>query len=99
MEGCKPSATPMASNLVLSIRGDDIFSDHTLYRSIVEALEYITLIWLDLSFTINKCYQFMVAPKMSHWLVVKLVLKYLYGTVMYGLVLKIYSQLFIQGFF
>lgn len=53
MEGCKPISTSMVSNVSLSASCDIYFGDPTLYRSIVRALQYITLTKLDLSFVVN----------------------------------------------
>lgn len=68
MKGC---ITPMVSIVSLSASDDVVFDDLTLYRSIVEALYYITLIRLDFYFIVNKYCQFMVAPNFTHWLAIK----------------------------
>jgi histone deacetylase 1/2 len=56
MERCKPVDTPLSSSEKLSIEdgvklGPD---DATKYRSLVGALQYLTLIRPDISFSVNK---------------------------------------------
>jgi hypothetical protein len=50
--------------------------DSTSYRNIVGALQYLTLTRLDMSFSINKVYQYMYAPTTTHWTTVKRILRY-----------------------
>jgi histone deacetylase 1/2 len=88
MEDCKPIATPMISSLKLSKEGGTPVQDPTLYRSIVGALQYITITRPELSYSVNKVCQFMSNPHEDHWLAVKRVLRYLKGTQHFGLHLK-----------
>jgi len=73
-------SSPMVSNCKLSKQGANIFLDPTLYRSVVGALQYITLTRPKIAFAVNKVYQFMASPLDSHWVVVKHTLRYLKGT-------------------
>ncbi|XP_017431936.1 uncharacterized mitochondrial protein AtMg00810-like [Vigna angularis] len=75
----------MVSNCKLSKHGADIFFNPTLYRSIVGALQCATLTRPEISFAVNKVYQFMENPLDSHWDVVKRILRYLKGKLYYGL--------------
>lgn len=93
MEGCKLISTPMVSNISLSASSDVAFDNPRLYKSIVGALQYISLTRPYLSFGFNKCYQFMAISKISHWFAIKKVLRYLCGNLMHGLVLMPSSQL------
>jgi len=78
----------MVSNCKLFGHGADAFHDPILYRSVVGALQYSTLIRPETSFAVNKVCQFMAAPLDSHWTVVKRILRYLKGTLSHGLFLQ-----------
>lgn len=88
MLDANPIATPMISNLKLSRFGTDSLSDAHLYRSIVGGLQYATITRPDIAFSVNKACQFMAHPLESHWKAVKRILRYLKGTLSYGLELK-----------
>nr|KYP67039.1 Retrovirus-related Pol polyprotein from transposon TNT 1-94 [Cajanus cajan] len=77
--------SPMFSNCKLSRSGNDFFHDPTFFRSVVGALQYATLTRPEISFAVNKVCQFMATPLDSHWVAVKRILKYLKGTLSYGL--------------
>jgi len=75
----------MVSNCKLSKEGADIFSNLTLYRFVVGALQYTTLTRPEIAFVVIKVCQFMANPLDSHWVVVKRFLQYLKGTMFHGL--------------
>ncbi|CBI32394.3 unnamed protein product, partial [Vitis vinifera] len=77
--------SPMAVGHVLSIADGTRFEDPTLYRSLVGALQYCTITRPDIAYTINKFFQFMHAPTSTHLQAVKRVLRYLKGSLFYGL--------------
>ena len=81
----KPFPTPMLTNLKLSKNEGDPFLDGKLYRSTVGALQYATITRPEISFSVNKVSQFMASPLDSHWKAVKRILRYLAGTMDYGL--------------
>ncbi|XP_062079886.1 uncharacterized mitochondrial protein AtMg00810-like [Humulus lupulus] len=78
-------ATPMSSSQSLSISSGVPLVDGSQYRSIVGALQYCTLTRPDIAFSVNKACQFMHSPTDVHWLAVKRILRYLSGTIDYGL--------------
>lgn len=57
--------------------------DPTLYRQIVEALQYATIAWFDISFAVNKASQFMQQPTDEHWSLIKRILRCLKTTINY----------------
>ena len=59
-----------------------------LYKSIVGALQYVTITRLEIAYSVNKVCQYMQAPLESHWKVVKRILRYLKGTLHHGLHLR-----------
>jgi len=81
----KPINCPMASSTLLSAFEGDLFSDPTLFRSTIGALQYLCITRLDISFCVNKLAQFMHNPTDLHWQAVKRLLRYLKETVQYGL--------------
>lgn len=88
MTGCSSMNTPMMSTEKLSRNGTDFFSNPTQYRSIVGALQYITLTRPDIAFSVNKVCQFLSSPLESHWKAVKRILRYLSGSIYMGLLLQ-----------
>ena len=86
MEDCKPMAIPLASNWrKIDASGSDGF-DPTLYRQLIKSLMYLVNTRLDISFVFNSLSQFMVDPQRVHWTASKHILRYIKGTVEYGLV-------------
>jgi hypothetical protein len=78
---CKPVSTPLATGEKLASYlctplGE---KDSTQYRSIVGALQYLTLTQRDIAFVVNKVCQFLHAPTDIHWAAVKRILWYLKG--------------------
>lgn len=90
MHECKSVDTPLSVSEKLSAHEGDKLGpeDATRYRSIVGALQYLTLTRLDISFSVNKVCQFLHCPTMVHWGAVKRILRYLQGTVKLGLKTK-----------
>ncbi|XP_043699881.1 uncharacterized mitochondrial protein AtMg00810-like [Telopea speciosissima] len=85
MADCKPVLTAMATTIKASSAGGVAFSDATKYRSIIGALQYITLTRPDVAFSVNRVCQFMHNPSEDHWSMVKRILRYLKHTIKYGL--------------
>jgi histone deacetylase 1/2 len=83
MAKCKAVTTPLASSEKLSITDGDKLDpdDATRYRSVVGALQYLTLTRLDISFSVNKVCQFLQAPTTAHWSAVKRILRYVQGSI------------------
>ena len=59
--------------------------DPTLYCQLRGSLMYLVNTRPDMSFVVNTLSQFMVEPRRVHWVATKHVLRYLAGTVDYGL--------------
>lgn len=90
--------TPMVSSDKLTYTGTDPIQDVHQYRSVVGALQYITITRLELSYSVNMVCQYMQTPLESHWKAVKWILRYLKGTISHGLHLQRSSHLALTGF-
>jgi len=100
MTDCKPVAAPLSVSEKLSAHegsplGPD---DATNYRSVVGALQYLTLTRPDISFAVNKVCQFLHAPMTVHWTAVKRILRYIKLMVKLGLRISRSSSLLISAF-
>ena len=86
MEDYKPMAIPLVSNWrkIDASRSDGF--DPTLYRQLIGSLMYLVNTQPDISFAVNSLSQFMVDPRKVHWTAAKHILRYIKGTVEYGLV-------------
>jgi histone deacetylase 1/2 len=100
MKMCKSVDTPLSVSEKLSVMDGEVLSseDSTRYRSIVGALQYITLTRPDIAFSVNKVCQFLHAPTTVHWTAVKRILRYLQGTVALGLRLSRSSSTVVSAF-
>lgn len=76
---CKGCSTPMNSGLKMSAHGDESVENVSLYRSVVRALQYVTITRPEIAFSVNKACQFMQNPNIEHWTAVKRILRYLKG--------------------
>ncbi|KAI5318631.1 hypothetical protein L3X38_038339 [Prunus dulcis] len=85
MHEAKPVTTPTVNGCRLSFSDGDPLSDPSEYRSIVGALQYLTLIRPNIAFAVNQVCQFMHQHTTVHWLAVKRILRYLNGTLTHGL--------------
>jgi histone deacetylase 1/2 len=90
MKNCTTCPTPLSASEKLSIQGGNPLGleDGTRYRSIVGALHYLTLTRPDIAFSVNKVCQFLHAPTIIHWAVVKRILRYISGTASIGLTFR-----------
>ncbi|GKD59505.1 retrovirus-related pol polyprotein from transposon RE1 [Tanacetum coccineum] len=93
----KPVATPLAANELFLSDGPS-FSDPTLYRSLVGALQYLTITRPDLSYAVNQASQFLHAPTTAHFRSVKRILRYVKGTLAFGLTFRRPHSISILGY-
>ncbi|GAU50483.1 hypothetical protein TSUD_409690 [Trifolium subterraneum] len=84
MLGCNPAATPIEVNprLELDDTGENVNS--TLYRQMVGSLRYLCNSRPDLSFAVGAVSRFVESPKQSHMVAVKRILRYVQGTMEFG---------------
>ncbi|CAH9110232.1 unnamed protein product [Cuscuta epithymum] len=84
----KPVRTPLPLRITLSLTDGELLSDVTQYRSMVGALQYLTLTRPDITYVVHLVSQFMHAPRTTHLLAVKRIYRYLQGTSTHGLWLR-----------
>jgi histone deacetylase 1/2 len=101
MSDCKPVSSPLSTSEKLSaFEGTPLGSiDATRYRSVVGALQYLTLTRPDIAFPVNKVCQFLHAPITVHWAAVKRILRYLKLDTKIGLVISNSKSMLISAFF
>uniref|UniRef100_A0ACD5WYA4 Uncharacterized protein n=1 Tax=Avena sativa TaxID=4498 RepID=A0ACD5WYA4_AVESA len=87
MRDCTSCPTPLSTNDTLSLTDGSPLGPEgiTRYRSIVGALQYLTLTRPDICFSVNKVCQYLHAPTTAHWTAVKRILRYIHGTCKVGL--------------
>jgi hypothetical protein len=83
----KSMATPMVSNLkkLSESSFDSDLIDPTMYRHLFGSLMYLVNTKPNIFYVVSALSQLMSQPKQMHWVAAKHVLRYLRGTVGYGL--------------
>lgn len=84
MADCKPSPSPTSIKPAVLLP-DPEFLDQQWYRTVVGSLQYLTLTKPEISFAVNFACQHMHAPRQSHFIAVKRILRYLKGSLHQGL--------------
>ena len=85
MEDCRLMYTPMVTNWKKLHASEGELVDPTLYHQLIGSLMYLVNSRPDFCFAVNTLSQFMVEPTRVHWVAAKHVLRYLAGTMDYGL--------------
>eukprot|EP00253_Pinus_taeda_P001835 PITA_01835 len=85
MEDCRPMSTPMITNWKKLHASDSELVDPTLYRQLIGSLMYLVNTRPDICFAVNTMSQFMCELRKVHWVAAKHILRYLQGSVDYGL--------------
>ena len=100
MKDCKPAPTPLSSTEKLSAFDGELLEpeDSTRYRSVVGALQYLTLTRPDISFSVNKVCQYLHAPTTVHRSAVKRILRYVKNTINTGLAFSKSSSTLLSAF-
>ena len=77
--------TPMDSNLKLLADDSSELVDVTQYIHIIGSLMYLTNTRPDICFAVNTLSQYLVQPRWVHLIAAKHVMRYLKGTIDFGL--------------
>jgi hypothetical protein len=100
MVSCKPATTPLFSSSKLTAHEGDLGTENaTKYRNMVRALQYLTLTRPDISFAVNKVYQYLHLLTTIHLTVVKRILHFLKYTIDPGLHIRKSSSIMVSAFF
>nr|GEW58500.1 ribonuclease H-like domain-containing protein [Tanacetum cinerariifolium] len=84
MVNCNHSRTPIDTESKLGSDGDPV-SDPTLYRSLAGSLQYLTFTRPDISYAVQQVCLHMHDHREPHFLDLKRILRYVRGTLDYGL--------------
>ncbi|GKA30325.1 ribonuclease H-like domain-containing protein [Tanacetum coccineum] len=84
MVNCNPSRTPIDAESKLGVDGDPV-SDPTLYQSLAGSLHYLTFTMPDISYAVQQVCLHMHDPREPHFSALKRILRYVQGTLHYGL--------------
>ncbi|XP_021766269.1 uncharacterized protein LOC110730751 [Chenopodium quinoa] len=85
MSKCSPCPTPVDTKSKLSATHDEPYEDPTKYRSLAGALQYLTFTRPDISYAIQQVCLHMHDPRNAHMGALKRILRYLQGTLSFGL--------------
>ncbi|CAL9019596.1 unnamed protein product [Prunus brigantina] len=85
MENANPVSTPCVTCLKLSKDGEGKLVNSTMFRSLVGNLMYLAATRLDIIFSVSLVSRFMKKPYSNHWEAAKRILRYVKGTVDYGI--------------
>lgn len=85
LEHCKAVAVPFPKGQKLSTEGGTALADPESYRRLIGKLLYLNLTRADISYAVQQLSQFMQVPRESHMQAALNVVKYLKGTIDWGL--------------
>lgn len=85
MMNCNPANTPVETKLKLEKGGNEKAIDPTLYKQMVGSLRYLCNSRPDISYGVGLISRFMDDPRQSHLVAAKRIMRYLKGTLDYGI--------------
>jgi hypothetical protein len=88
MSDCKPCSTPVDTQAKLSEDDGPLVTDVTSYRSLTDALQYLTFSRPDITYAVQQVCLHMHTPQEPHLTALKRILCYLCGSLDYGLLLR-----------
>jgi hypothetical protein len=98
MMDCKCMDTPMNADIRKVKVPDSDPVDPSRYRQRIGSLMYMVNTRPDIFFVVNTLIQFQVEPRQEHWIAAKNVLRYIHGTINYGLRYTASSDIQLHGF-
>ena len=88
MIGAKDVSTPLSTTMFLKLVDGTSSTNSIEFRSVIGALQYLSLTRPDISFSVNKLSQFMHKPMVTHLTATKRFLRYLKHTIFHILHIK-----------
>ncbi|KAK4372584.1 hypothetical protein RND71_007968 [Anisodus tanguticus] len=85
MSSCKSTSTPVDAKPNLSAAAGAPYEDPTRYRSLAGAFQYLTFTKPDITYAIQQVCFFMHDPRVEHMNAIKRIIRYIQGTLDYGL--------------
>jgi hypothetical protein len=85
IEDCRPMSTPMITNWNKLSASDSQLVDAIVYKKLIGSLMYLVNTRPDICFSVNTLSQYMFEPRSVHMVGEKDVLRYVVGTMDYGL--------------
>ncbi|GKD38762.1 ribonuclease H-like domain-containing protein [Tanacetum coccineum] len=85
MVQCNMCRTPLDTKSKLGADGDHV-SDSILYRSLADALQYLTFTRSDISYDVQQVFLYIHDPRKPHFSALKRILRYVRSTLDYDLV-------------
>ena len=88
MSDCKPCSTPVDTQAKLSEDDRPPVTDATSYRSLTGALQYLTFSCPDIPYAVQQVCLHIYTPREPHLIALKRILRYLRGSLDFGLLLR-----------
>ncbi|GAU49921.1 hypothetical protein TSUD_180390 [Trifolium subterraneum] len=91
MLDCNSAVIPADTRLKLEVDGSSETVDSTMFRQLIGSLRYLCQTRSDISYAVGYVSRFMSKPLKSHLLATKRILRYINGTIHYGVLFQ-YSR-------
>lgn len=95
---CKIEHTPLEPNVRFTPQNGNLLNDATFYRHLVGSLIYLTVTRPDISYVVHLVSQFMTSPRTTHYAAVLRIIRYIKGTLFYGLHYSTTSPLILRAY-
>ncbi|KAL3729902.1 hypothetical protein ACJRO7_026971 [Eucalyptus globulus] len=98
MEECRSVSTPVAAKKKLQKSDGTEAVDVSMYRSLIGCLMYLTATRPDILFAVSVLSRFMSDPSQLHLIAAKRILRYLKGTMFFGVKFRRSQEFNLQGY-